>query len=371
MRAKMNSTAHSLRFLNSLTRREQSSPDDVPKQLAPASSQKPVLFMSGLPKLQHYVPQFLLRHFANGRKRQLHVFDKRDGRTFVASVKSVAAERGFYDVPDDVAQRAFERARQDGVDLGPLGELVLSLEPTLCRIETEAANVIGRIVREESLKAVEPRDRAILALFATLQFLRSPGQRDLFEQLRVELRTRVGPLVRAKHEDPEVEFERLGLGRMTRSTKAQMHLLHIGQAYEYLPYFFDKAWFLFKAAAGDSFYIGDNPVTLWNHGPRGPGFYGFGLGTPRSEIALPISARLCLVMLCPTLLDDSRRVARVFEKLQLLGFAPNKTGYANDYRLVEAANSGRPLLLTNARHVLQLAAGLSGEPIFVLVGWQF
>ena len=35
---------------------------------------------NGIAKVQHYVPQFLLRKFGNGKKDQLHVFDKQTGR---------------------------------------------------------------------------------------------------------------------------------------------------------------------------------------------------------------------------------------------------------------------------------------------------
>ena len=34
----------------------------------------------GIAKVQHYVPQFLLREFGNGKKNHLHVFDKLTGR---------------------------------------------------------------------------------------------------------------------------------------------------------------------------------------------------------------------------------------------------------------------------------------------------
>jgi hypothetical protein len=48
-------------------------------------------------KIQHYVPQFLLRNFGNGKKDQVWVYDKIDGRSFPTNAKNVASESRFYD----------------------------------------------------------------------------------------------------------------------------------------------------------------------------------------------------------------------------------------------------------------------------------
>ena len=48
-------------------------------------------------KVQHYVPQFLLRSFATGKKHRLQVFDKQAGRSFATVTRNVAAESRFYD----------------------------------------------------------------------------------------------------------------------------------------------------------------------------------------------------------------------------------------------------------------------------------
>ena len=47
-------------------------------------------------KIQHYVPQFLLKQFSSGKKPQVWVFDKTTGKKFKSHVKNVASEQGFY-----------------------------------------------------------------------------------------------------------------------------------------------------------------------------------------------------------------------------------------------------------------------------------
>ena len=46
----------------------------------------------GISKVQHYVPQFVLRNFGNGKRDQVYVFDKRNDPTFATNVKNVASE---------------------------------------------------------------------------------------------------------------------------------------------------------------------------------------------------------------------------------------------------------------------------------------
>jgi len=55
------------------------------------------------PKLHHYVPQFYLRRFCDAAGR-LWAWDREADRVFIASPRSVAAERSFYylDVLDRV-----------------------------------------------------------------------------------------------------------------------------------------------------------------------------------------------------------------------------------------------------------------------------
>jgi hypothetical protein len=46
----------------------------------------------GIAKVQHYVPQFLLRNFGNGKKDRLYVFDKQMARSFRTNANNVASE---------------------------------------------------------------------------------------------------------------------------------------------------------------------------------------------------------------------------------------------------------------------------------------
>jgi hypothetical protein len=141
---------------------------------------------------------------------------------------------------------------------------------------------------------------------------------------------------------------------MTPDAEAQMHIRHLMDTPSFVPYFLKKDWLLQRAPAGDPLYIGDNPVTLWNHGPREQPFVrGFGLGTLKSEIAIPLSPRLCLTMMCPSFLEDSRRTLATVEKLHAAGVTGGKEETTRVRELVNAVDTGRPLDLSkqNVEHL--------------------
>jgi hypothetical protein len=60
--------------------------------------------MSALPKVQHYVPQFILRNHCKGRKDLLWTFDKQNSKTFQSNIRNLAAASYFYDA-DSPARR--------------------------------------------------------------------------------------------------------------------------------------------------------------------------------------------------------------------------------------------------------------------------
>jgi hypothetical protein len=82
---------------------------------------------------QHYVPQFILRNFAcNEKKTQIWVFSKKTSKIFQTNIRNVASEKDFYDIPIDGKEFSFD--------------------PTLTQLETYAAPIIKKIVKEENLE---------------------------------------------------------------------------------------------------------------------------------------------------------------------------------------------------------------------------
>jgi hypothetical protein len=89
-------------------------------------------------KNQHYVPQFILRRFANADGR-MWVYDKWSKRSFVTNPRNVASENAFYDVEIN-------------------GESI-SIEPAMCAIENAALNSVNSMIDTRSLAVLSSEDR--------------------------------------------------------------------------------------------------------------------------------------------------------------------------------------------------------------------
>src|SRR5690242_19642625 len=132
-------------------------------------------------QLHHYVPRFLLRRFGQAGGL-LYVMDKHTGKRFQISTSKrssleIAAERGMYD---------FEF----------MGNPV-TLEPALAALETKAASMIGRIVRDETLDHSRPEERATLASFIAVQMVRTRAawmrHHEFFQRMKAWLRRQGAP----------------------------------------------------------------------------------------------------------------------------------------------------------------------------------
>jgi hypothetical protein len=220
------------------------------------------------PKNQHYVPECLLVNFTDKNER-LHVFDKATERTFVTSMRNVAAETYFYDFRD------------------PTGEQH-TLEYFLGDVETAAGKILKGILKQGSLAHLTADERAKLSIFVAVQQLRVKGHRhrvrSIVDVVRGELGKRgidPGDVV------PEMDDEEVKLAA----------LADIGFAKETSKHFYDKVWVLHRAPVGTRFYISDNPVTFHNADKR-PGPPNLGVSSPGIEIYLPLSPEYTLFMSC-------------------------------------------------------------------------
>lgn len=186
--------------------------------------------------VQHHLPRFILQRFATGKRKnpQIYAFDKHANSSLRASVRRVAAERGYYELTLD---------KRHGIRA--------TLEPSLSRVEAVAATLLERIVKSESLSVISRGDRTQLALFFAIQFVRGPATRVFMRYMSEEL--------------GRVQL-RLG-GRAERHSDEDLKRAALNQvvgAKDYLPYFENKTWLLQRADSTQEFYISDCPLTLYN-----------------------------------------------------------------------------------------------------------
>lgn len=261
--------------------------------------------MGSRPPNQHYVPKLLLRRFVSASERMLFVFDKETERCFTKPIKKVASDRGFYDC--EVDGRRY------------------SIDPLLTLLENRAGRIIDQIVAARSLRGLTHGDRKTIALFATVQMLRTEAQRKQWKDLNDDLRVAIE---RAGMNPAKVQgFDFLDIEQTRIASIASLP----GLARDLSPHILNKQWILFGTSAEHPFYTSDNPVTLFNRN-RHPFRSTLGLGVRGIEIYLPVSPTLSLAFLCSTIKLPWRY--RLFGGT--LGVTPENVEHFNSLQVLNA-----------------------------------
>lgn len=237
-------------------------------------------------KVQHYVPQFLLRNFGNGKKDQVWVYDKSSNRSFPSNTKNVASESRFYD---------FEYEGQP-----------LSIEPWLSELEGHAKSVISTILEADSLSTLADEQKHVLASFLAVQLTRTKTFREEWNAFPRMLRTHL-----EKYGDqvaPGSQAEDLLREIPENDSKEQTSRIVLSAPATFAAHFLDKDWVLAATSRKHPFLLSDNPLTRQNMIDR-PLRGTLGLTTPGIEIYFPLSPIRALAMWCPTLTNLVHRGA--------------------------------------------------------------
>jgi hypothetical protein len=275
---------------------------------------------------QHYVPQFILRGFASGRSKQLHVFDKANSKSFKTAVRNVASEGGSYDAE--------------------IGGVTHSLDPFLSKLEEHAKDPIRKVLTTRSVRGLSVEERASIAVFVTIQLLRTNAHRRQFKHMNDMFRD----AIIQRGGDP-YNVENFKVLDEEAARVAHLRLIP-GLARDLAPHFVDKSWLLYSTLQKHAFYISDNPVTMYNTVNQDPNRGTAGIAVPGIEIYLPLSGTLCLGFLCPTLeewiRDGQMHADRLGVPLSLhdfitaldgngtLGLAPESVMHQNSLQVINA-----------------------------------
>jgi hypothetical protein len=261
-------------------------------------------------KVQHYVPQFLLRNFGRGKKDQLWVFDKTTGRSFFTNAKNVASESRFYDFEVDAE--------------------TISLEPILTKVESDAKRVIEKILDADSLGTLSQEERGQLSVFCSIQMARTRNFREQWlsfpRMLREEFARRGDQVAKGS------QAEQLIQDLSENEVKADTGRFMLGAPEMFAEHFLSKHWVLAATDTKHPFQISDNPLTRQNMIER-PFRGNLGLTVPGIEIYLPLTPTRALAMWCTSL-----TVPILEREEELRKAAP---GYAE--ALAEALRTGNPL----------------------------
>jgi hypothetical protein len=242
-------------------------------------------------KIQHYVPQFLLRNFGNGKKDQVWVYDKLSNRSFASNAKNVASENRFYD---------FEYKEQQ-----------LSIEPWLSKLENRAKLAIEGILKFDSSSTISDDHRLVMAEFLAVQLVRTKTFREEWIEFPKMLREhflRSGDQVASGS-----QAEKLLRDLSKNESKEQTSKMVVDAPKMYAQHFLDKDWALIATTKRVPFFLNDNPLVRQNM-LDSPHRGNLGLTSPGIEIYFPLSPTRALALWCPTLTnlvhrDASQRIS--------------------------------------------------------------
>lgn len=239
-------------------------------------------------KKQHFVPQLLLRRFADKNER-LFVYNMAADKSFASTVRDTGHENHFLSVP-----------ALDGGD-GPGAYC----EQLFQKYEAPAVAAIYGIEQAIARKAqtvLTNSSRDALARFIALQYLRTPAAREQSLQVE-ELTTRVLAEELATHNnfdtsDPAIRAHIEALAHVDPAQAAANHVERTLQ-----PAFIDEVgerlarhlWLFTLNVTASPLYAADHPVAIHGHADRqgrglGPCSYG-------AEVVFPLSSTLQLSLI--------------------------------------------------------------------------
>jgi len=257
---------------------------------------------------QHYVPQFILRRFCN-EDGHLHVYDKWNRQSFVASPSKIASENGFYDISID--------------------DKHITLEPMMCKIEDVALRAINAITDNISLASISSVEKNAVAYFFATQILRTRSSREMLSQMQEGVR-KILPKKNLKESQLPAGFF------MDKEELKLVSLRNLKIANELAPQLVNKLWLLNQTSPDDTFYISDNPLVRHNDQPQSPHSGNNGLASPGIQIHMPLSSSLTLSFICETLVTPF--CEHKDSKMRADDFLP----------ILDAIDSGRPLQIEQA-----------------------
>ncbi|MEP0942232.1 MAG: DUF4238 domain-containing protein [Rhizobiaceae bacterium] len=245
-------------------------------------------------KRQHYVPQFLLKRFADDGGR-LSVYVRSKGLTFRSR-------------PDGMAfQRYYNAAKKDSGELD-----TQTVEKELSRIEGAGSAAVRDLL--EGIK-LSSEARTNFSAFLTSQDFRSPRRRQEFADMLLgiehhkfdhkvveSVETYVRAVTEASERDTELDVSGISKeseltveadGTIVVSFEATIRALTAAK--HFAPVVAEMDWHLFHAPRGQQFIISDSPVQLYEDPRTLEDFSGPAYWRPGSHVSIPLSPAVCFV----------------------------------------------------------------------------
>jgi hypothetical protein len=265
---------------------------------------------------QHFVPQFILRKFAqltpsgSKKKHRITVFDLQTNKIFVASLSRVAGANRFYDYT----------IRSGKVE---------SVDPLLTNIEGLTAPAWQKLVNARTATALSKVECEALALFIATLAVRGPATRAVIQAVP----SLVIRELRRRGEDTSL-IEKWLQGQP--GDDETIHANSIRILAEVFPVIAARIWRLYAPPHGRFFCTSDSPVVRFNdldYGPRGK----LGLLQPGITLEVALAPDLLLLVVDPQVYALTEGPVESLTEENLLHYNGHLAWFANRYLYARSA----------------------------------
>ncbi|MEK6982930.1 MAG: DUF4238 domain-containing protein [Nanoarchaeota archaeon] len=224
-------------------------------------------------KLQHYVPRFYLKRFANidGNNHILDCFDKFEEKQFNTDVMDIACEKFFYDTQDDTEQET---------------------EKALSLVEGRFNEYLSKLIKFRDVSKISNEERYFISMFIAVQYIRTKENREMLKDSINQLAERLS----GENLSPKLAREIKEAQKDESIKKMQVRLLR--ETPQFADIIYQMKWIIISNGTKTPFWTSDNPVALHNEINQWP--YGnLGLKCIGIELHLPLTPTLLLVTCDP------------------------------------------------------------------------
>ncbi len=238
--------------------------------------------MSDKVKKQHFVPQFLLRNFADDNEK-LWIYDKSTGRSFPNGVANIGCDGYFYDDPEVAAVT---------------GEAQF-VEKALSRAEGRWSSTLSAVlerVRSQADVGLSHDERLCISQMLSLQMVRTPLVRELNDQMRRAMERALRRSFSIDSEDDQAEIPiPKGLSDIEAKNFHIVSMLNHESIAKYQSIFIGHIWTFLRAGRHGHFYTSDHPLSRRPH-ITGGWMSHSGIGSKGIEMSFPLAEDVTLLM---------------------------------------------------------------------------
>ncbi len=231
-------------------------------------------------KKQHYVPQSYLINFSSN-KRSVYVYDKKEQKSFVSSIRDVANGKYFYDLSEE--QELKLGAKQ-------------FIEKFFIPLEGVTASTINDILKRspQDDACFTSNEISLLSQYLYYQYIRTKEYREFSTTAaKTMLKALIGLHLKLKFPKEEKFDYEIQVNEALAHAK---DILNEKRAKECIPTFIGRYWIIVENKTQMPFYTSDHPFTRIAH-KINPLLSNAGIRSEGIEIAFPISSKFIIILL--------------------------------------------------------------------------